>query len=225
MKVMFVGTTSFNVDLSNWDVSSVTYMTHMFDNATSFAGDISNWDVSSVMNMIFMFSNASSFNGDLSNWDVSNVADMSEMFAGVALSSENYDALLEGWSKLSLKSNTVFSGGNSKYCSSEVARQKMIDDFGWTITDGGRDPDCTLGVDDELLEAGLKMYPNPTAGTLAFESKLPIERVEIYSLSGQKIKEFGNNFHTISTKNLSKGVYIIKIYSDKGVAVRKMIKQ
>ena len=40
----------FNGDISNWDVSSVTYMSRMFDES-KFNGDISNWDVSSVTDM------------------------------------------------------------------------------------------------------------------------------------------------------------------------------
>ena len=49
---------------------------YMFGMLTSFNGDLSNWDVSNVTDMHSMFCEAESFNGDLSNWDVSNVTDM-----------------------------------------------------------------------------------------------------------------------------------------------------
>ena len=34
--------------IRDWDVSGVTDMSHMFSSASSFNGDISNWDVSSA---------------------------------------------------------------------------------------------------------------------------------------------------------------------------------
>ena len=47
---------------------------------SSFNQDLSAWDVSNVTNMSFMFSR-NPFNQDLSAWDVSNVTDMSFMFS------------------------------------------------------------------------------------------------------------------------------------------------
>jgi surface protein len=137
MYYMFEEATSFNSDLSGWDVSSVTNMGGMFA-YTEFNGDISAWDVSSVTNMSYMFEEATSFNGDLSAWDVSSVTSMSNMFNGVDLSTTSYDALLIGWSALQLQNSVSFSAGNSQYSSEVVdARAKLINDFNWNIEDDG----------------------------------------------------------------------------------------
>ena len=53
-------------------------MVNMFTNATSFNSDISGWDVSKVWWMDKMFQNATSFNQDLSGWNVCNVINKSE---------------------------------------------------------------------------------------------------------------------------------------------------
>ncbi|MFT4303151.1 MAG: BspA family leucine-rich repeat surface protein [Candidatus Woesearchaeota archaeon] len=69
---------SFDGDISGWDVSSVNSMANMFFNS-QFNNDISDWNVSSVTNMLGMFAE-SHFNQDISNWDTSSVTHMSGMF-------------------------------------------------------------------------------------------------------------------------------------------------
>jgi surface protein len=65
---MFDGASSFNTDISNWDVRSVTNMAGMFISASSFNTDISNWNVGRVTDMAGMFDGASSFNQNLCPW-------------------------------------------------------------------------------------------------------------------------------------------------------------
>ena len=80
MKAMFQGASSFNGDLSRWDVSNIQEMAAMFQGARDFNQDLSSWNVSNVLDMGQMFDSASFFNQDLSSWDVSNVSNMESMF-------------------------------------------------------------------------------------------------------------------------------------------------
>ncbi len=93
MSNMFYYATSFNGNLSGWNVSSVTDMSDMFYEATLFDGNISGWDVSSVTDMSNMFYYATSFNGNLSTWNVSSVTDMSNMFYYAT----SFNGSISGW--------------------------------------------------------------------------------------------------------------------------------
>ena len=93
LSMLFYENTSFNSDISFWDVSNVISMMYMFQGASLFNQNIDNWDVSSVTRMDALFRDASSFNQPLNNWDVSSVTDMMTMFKGA--SSFNQD--LSNW--------------------------------------------------------------------------------------------------------------------------------
>lgn len=136
---MFTLATSFDGDISGWDISSVQTMKGMFAYAESFDGDLSGWDVSTVGDMSSMFQQASSFDDDLDEWDVSNVEAMGQMFDGSGLTRQNYDALLVAWQDLDLEPDVEFSADETQYSSGAPAgaRQYIIDEFGWHIDDGG----------------------------------------------------------------------------------------
>ena len=62
---------------------------------STFNGDISLWNVSNVANMKRMFYDAFNFNQDISSWDTTNVKDMREMFVGAA--SFNQPHIIRMW--------------------------------------------------------------------------------------------------------------------------------
>ena len=93
MQAMFRGASSFDGDLSGWDVSGVAYMDWTFAEASSFNGDVSTWDVSNVEWMGSMFFAASSFNGNISKWDVSSVHAMHTVF----FAAHSFNGDISGW--------------------------------------------------------------------------------------------------------------------------------
>jgi surface protein len=154
----------FNQNISNWNVSNVNDMSYMFSGATNFNQPLNQWDVSNVQNMIIMFSYSSfnqdismwnvsnvkymrrmfaesSFDQDISQWNINNLVDLGEMFEYSALSTENYDKILIGWASQSpnLNDYVMLGAEGISYCDAEDARQLLIDEHGWTITDAGKD--------------------------------------------------------------------------------------
>ena len=77
---MFYGS-SFDGDLSTWDVSNVETMSDMFANSiySGKNGNISKWNVLNVLNMEHMFYN-SNFNQDISKWQINPKCEIYRMF-------------------------------------------------------------------------------------------------------------------------------------------------
>ena len=98
---LFIDASTFNQDISSWNVSNVTYMVLMFAGATSFNQDISDWDVGNVVNTSNMFDGATAFNnGSLTDdeahpldWNTESVIVMSGMFANTP----NFNQYIGGW--------------------------------------------------------------------------------------------------------------------------------
>ncbi len=129
--------------------------------------------------------------------------------------------------------NNFFATNNPSLLCIEVDNETDANAGNWPYSGWQKDDTATysedcenyLGVDDELLTEGLKLYPNPVSDMLTVDSKLPLSKVEIYSILGQRVKEINSDFNSISINYLSSGIYMIKIYSEKGITSRKLIKQ
>ena len=126
------------------DLTNVTSLYRMFKDASKVNTDLSNWNTSNINNMQEMFAGATSFNQNISSWDISSVTNMENMFgetglsSSVVLSAVNYDALLNSWSAQQTANNLSFSAGNSFYTLvGATARDNLINNKGWSITDGG----------------------------------------------------------------------------------------
>ncbi|MGB3464773.1 MAG: BspA family leucine-rich repeat surface protein [Cyclobacteriaceae bacterium] len=138
MRRMFEGTAVFNQDLNEWNVERVTTMLRIFRLSNSFNGDVSTWNVGNTPNLAQMFSNARAFDQDLSAWDVSSSTTLSAIFNASNLSSQNYDKLLKAWSALpGLQPDVNFGANGIEACGAEAERLKLINEFGWNITDDG----------------------------------------------------------------------------------------
>jgi uncharacterized repeat protein (TIGR01451 family) len=76
-----------------------------------------------------------------------------------------------------------------------------------------------LAVDD-FSSQHIKVYPNPTSGILVIETDT-LQKVEIFTMTGVLIETTDKN--QIDLSHYSKGIYLIKISTDKCVALKKVI--
>ena len=145
MANLFDSKTTFNSNISNWDVSNVTTMQLMFNGATSYNQPINNWRVINVVNMSNMFNGANAFQQPLNLWELNSLTNGAQFMgptAGVgAITYTLLDTLLNGWvvDFAALQSNVTISFGDSTFTSAGLAaRNILVNDKGWTITDGGQ---------------------------------------------------------------------------------------
>ena len=85
----------------------------------------------------------------------------------------------------------------------------------------------TLANNDFNLSNTVSLYPNPTSGS--FNIKGQVIKVEVYSITGQLVRSFGNSIseeYQFDVNDLSNGVYLVKaIDSNNSSKTMKLIKQ
>ena len=137
MQLMFSQAIHFNQDISNWNTSKVETMHLMFQRASVFNQNIEKWNTKNVINMAGMFANASNFDQNIGSWNVSKLSNATDMFISAKLSTDNYDALLNGWKRQHTNKPIKFNAGLSNYCEASVARDQLINNCNFTIVDNG----------------------------------------------------------------------------------------
>ncbi len=81
----------------------------------------------------------------------------------------------------------------------------------------------TLSNNDNYLYE-ISLFPNPTNGNLNIHSKNMITQIEIYSITGQLVRNFSNQ-NKIDISNLNDGIYMLRIRDIEGfVSTKKVIK-
>ncbi len=82
-------------------------------------------------------------------------------------------------------------------------------------------------LDVDVLDSdAIKMFPNPAQNYLNINNDgIGINKVRILSANGQELLSVSGNFNRIDVNGLQSGLYIVKIETDKGIFVKKMLKK
>ena len=77
--------------------------------------------------------------------------------------------------------------------------------------------------DNSLVK--LELFPNPVSTILYIQSTENIQKTEIINSHGEIILQQSMNLNEVNIEQLNSGVYILKIYTDKGIQTEKFIKK
>ncbi|MFV0598126.1 MAG: T9SS type A sorting domain-containing protein [Bacteroidales bacterium] len=87
--------------------------------------------------------------------------------------------------------------------------------------------DTTLGLSKVNSDVEINIYPNPAENEINVSSSIEINKIEILNIIGQVVytKELKSTNAKIDVSNITKGNYIAKIYTKKGVKINKFVVQ
>lgn len=71
----------------------------------------------------------------------------------------------------------------------------------------------------------IQIYPNPTKNIIHIKNNSEIEKITIFDYLGEKVLTQTQNNNEINVENLSKGIYLIEIYSENEKVYKKFIKE
>ena len=87
-------------------------------------------------------------------------------------------------------------------------------------------PDSTTVSILEIKSAdNFNLFPIPTSDFLNIENKknLKVESIILTNINGQIIKQYETNVNRLNLSDLTSGIYFLKIKSEKGVSINKII--
>ena len=87
------------------------------------------------------------------------------------------------------------------------------------------EPENPTGVEENV--ATLNIYPNPVVERLVIETESTIEQVAVYTLTGVMVysEQCAMNNVQLDVTNLNSGVYFVKVVTDNGEVVKRIVKK
>ncbi|KJD34265.1 hypothetical protein PK35_00080 [Tamlana nanhaiensis] len=208
----------------NGSVNLNVYNSIFWDNTTNGAastrditnGTETNYDVV-VANTI---ANVSSNAGTNGSFSATNVTTLDPATDNLNLDSD--------YKPTASSSYIIDNGDNSYY---DVALFGTLDlsgnerVFNTTIDLGAYEYNSTLSTETIILnEKSVRLFPNPVKDRMFVKSNEQVERVSIYNINGQLLKQFNNIENGIDVSVLPSGLYMIHIKTSNDAINRKFLK-
>ena len=96
-----------------------------------------------------------------------------------------------------------------------------------TLTEGFKEDNEDIDNITEEQISSVQVYPNPVNDRLYIETQTLIQSIEIYDIYGrrQQLSAISCQSSVIDVENLKSGIYFVKINTEKGNIVKRIIKQ
>ena len=98
------------------------------------------------------------------------------------------------------------------------------DPMGFGILNFGNALTALLATSENATKSSISIYPNPVKSNFTITTSEKIISVELFDTLGRKVKTL-TNAKTNSIEGLTKGVYFVKVKTEKNEYIEKLIKQ
>jgi hypothetical protein len=88
--------------------------------------------------------------------------------------------------------------------------------------------DQSVSINEFESELSFSIYPNPTNRNIAIELDNDINSIEIINITGKvllKENNLNSGTHNFNLSNFKSGIYFVKLISDNGIEIKRLIKQ
>lgn len=145
-------------------------------------------------------------------------------FASMPTNTSSADPSFDSSFQLTSGSPAINTGNNTFITTTSdlIGNQRI---FNTTVDRGAYEfGSPSLGVEDSNIALeDFKLYPNPVRNILNIQLEEHLEKVEVFSIQGQKVLENTNS--NVNVSKLSSGMYLLKVYTKEGkVGVKRFIK-
>ncbi|MTE26326.1 T9SS type A sorting domain-containing protein [Winogradskyella ouciana] len=117
----------------------------------------------------------------------------------------------------------ALGGALDSFYNSNIDSTSTQDYFGEISPGQGSFNFSTLGIDDVVEEdLSVSVYPNPASEFISVEASFHIDSVELFDITGKHVL-WSTQTNAIEVRHLPNGVYLLKIFSDKGSLTKKLV--